>query len=140
MKHHVFKKVLLVSSVMLLSITGSAFAEDAVITNKGERLPLDANVRLSVSLKDSVTPVILQSELTLVSEEIGVYNQQKNVTVSRDFAPNETIPSSIIYTEDNGSQGRWGGTLSRTNDPAPVALPGGGLRVYYKGTVYKDVD
>ncbi|WP_198524805.1 hypothetical protein [Paenibacillus phocaensis] len=126
--------------IMLLSITGSVFAEDAVITNNGERESLSPNVRLSAGLKNSVTPEILPSELTVVSQDFEVLNQQKNVTVSRDFSANETIPSSIVYSEDNGSQGRWGGTLYRTNDPAPVALPGGGLRVYYKGTVYKDID
>ncbi|MFD1177592.1 hypothetical protein ACFQ3W_14960 [Paenibacillus puldeungensis] len=133
-------KALLLAPIMLFSITGSAFAEDAIISNNGERMPLSANVRISEGLKNSAPPVILPNQLTVVSENIGILNLQKNITVSRDFAANETIPSSIIYSEDNGSQGRWGGTLSRTNDPAPVPLAGGGLRVYYKGTVYKDIN
>ncbi|MNO20781.1 hypothetical protein D3C76_105390 [compost metagenome] len=132
-----FKTALLVP-IMLISITGSAFAEDAVILDNGERIPLSANTQISET--NSALPVILPNELTLVAEDIGINSLQKNVTVSRDFAPNESIPASITYSEDNGSQGRWGGTLYRTNDPAPVALSGEGLRVYFKGTVYKDID
>lgn len=131
-----YKTALLVP-IMLLSVTASAFAEDAVILDNGERIPLGSNTQISEI--NSPLPVISPNELTVVAEDIELYNLQKNVTVSRDFSPNESIPSSITYSEDNGSQGRWGGTLYRTNDPAPIALPGGGLRVYFKGTVYKDV-
>lgn len=120
-----FKAALLLP-VMLFAITGSAFAEDAAISNNGEGIPLSANAHISEDLKNSELSDSLPNEL------------EKNITVSRDFAASEDIHALINYTEANGPLGKWAGTLYRTNNPVPVALPDEGFRVYFKGTVYKD--
>ncbi|SDG22534.1 hypothetical protein SAMN04488542_13036 [Fontibacillus panacisegetis] len=134
-----FKAALLLP-VMLFAITGSAFAEDAAISNNGEGIPLSASARISEDLKNSELPVSLPNELTVSSENIVIPNSEKNITVSRDFAANEDIHALINYSEASGSLGKWSGTLYRTNNPVPVALPDEGFRVYFKGTVYKDLN
>ncbi|MEK4510922.1 hypothetical protein EJP82_14170 [Paenibacillus anaericanus] len=121
MKRHF--KVALLLSIMLLSITGSAFAKDVVVLN--------------------ITPapsVIISNELTVVSDTIEVNNLQRNVTISRDFAASENIPASIIYNKDYGTLGKWSGILFRTNSPAPEPTIGDGLRFYYSGTLYRNAD
>jgi hypothetical protein len=121
-------KTALIVPIMLCSMTSSVFAEDS-----GERVPFGDHTPISIN------STIFPNELTVVGG-IGLFNLQKNVTVSRDYAASEKIPEFITYSEDNGSQGRWGGKLYRTNNPAPQPLIGGGLRVYFTGTVYKDIN
>ncbi|MFB5678012.1 hypothetical protein ACE3NQ_12470 [Paenibacillus terreus] len=81
--------------------------------------------------QNDVTKVETSSESSFTT-----MNQQKFVSVYRDFGLNESIPSSIVYAEDNGSDGRWGGTLQRTN----IVQYSNYVRVTYSGTVYKDID
>lgn len=114
MKRHF--KVALLLSIMLLSITGSAFA------------------------KDVAPSVIISNELTVVSDTIEVKNLQRNITISRDFAASENIPASIIYNKDYGTLGKWSGILFRTNSPAPEPTIGDGLRFYYSGSIYRNAD
>ncbi|MNW38641.1 hypothetical protein D3C74_157100 [compost metagenome] len=137
MKHPVFRRVLLSSTIMMLIVAGSAYAEEGVVLKNGETQSIESNIRLTPKVDISATPPVVSStDLVIVSEEVALRNQKKFVTTYIDYGVGQTIPGSIVYSEDNGSAGRWGGTLPRTK----TEQIGNYTRAYFEGWVYKDID
>jgi hypothetical protein len=131
---------------MLLLVSGCTFTKDAIVSNKDETgsnhvktVYFNPN---GVSMPPLNVPetIILPHELTIVSDTIEVNNLQRTVTISRDFSAVETIPGSINYTDENDPQGKWEGTLYRAGSPTIVPLPDNGMRVYYTGSLDKEID
>ncbi|WP_458120071.1 hypothetical protein [Paenibacillus sp. Z6-24] len=65
---------------------------------------------------------------------IGTMNAQKYVSVVRNYGLTDSIPATIVYVEDNGSAGRWGGTLKRVS----VSQQSNYITATFAGTVTKD--
>lgn len=131
-----FGKTMIVASIMLVSVAGSAFAEEVKVfgtTVNGQEVSSDSSVKVYAN---PVKPVVVNSTDNNISVtgENGTLNQKKKVTVYRNYPVGDDIPGSIVYTEDHGTDGRWGGTLSMTN----IKQNGGSVTVTYEGWVYKD--
>ncbi|MFB5269552.1 hypothetical protein ACE41H_22595 [Paenibacillus enshidis] len=155
LREHAIKtsKSLLAVSLLAVSVSGGvAWASDEsdlqpssqtaeyVVVGETAESSLESPIITITEPPAPPIPHFTQNDVTKVEtssdSSFTTMNQQKFVSVYRDFGLNESIPASIVYAEDNGSAGRWGGTLQRTN----VVQYSNYVRVTYSGTVYKDID
>jgi len=123
--------------------SSSAFADSTTISTTDlvqQGSPsLDKPVINIVEQPAPPTPHYTQNDIvSQVSskDDVGILNQQKDVTVTMNCSLSDWIFGSIVYTEDNGTAESWGGTLQREN----VVQNSTNITITYSGVLYKDID
>ncbi|MWV42245.1 hypothetical protein GRF59_01260 [Paenibacillus sp. HJL G12] len=129
-------KTLFVATIMLVSVAGSAFAEefypDRVFVN-GQEMILDRSIHLTpiFNVSPPTSIAILTDQNTSNAGKVVDQNAKEHLTAYLTYRMGDTIPGTYTWPEE-----RYGGTLTMTN----IVQEGSEISVTYEGWVDKNLN